>query len=138
MCDIDNYLILLLDCHNLAGRQLRFLGKLLTVELCYKTAEESFSADEPQLSKDDHIPYLKLSGLPEVPPGLDVAEALKQTFRNQLPKPDDLGNIEVELTGASEAVVEFENSQSKENCIHSLIPVSINSFCLYFRLPLLG
>ena len=116
MCDIDNYLILLLDCRDLAGRQLRFLGKPLTVELCYKTV---FPADEPQLPKDDHIPYLKLSGLPEVPPGLDVAKLLKQTFHNQLPKAAaaDQGNIEVELTSASEAVVEFENSQSKEKSI---------------------
>ena len=115
-----------LDCHDLAGRQLRFLGKQLTVELCYKTVEETFPTDEPQLSKDDHIPYLKLSGLPEVPPGLDVAKLLKQTFHNQLPKADDQGNIEVELTSASEAVVEFENSQSKKNNIYSLIPVHIN------------
>ena len=120
MCDVDNHLILLLDCRDLAGRQLRFLGKPLTVELCYKTV---FPADEPQLPKDDHIPYLKLSGLPEVPPGLDVAKLLKQTFHNQLPKAADQGNIEVELTSASEAVVEFENSQSKENSMytHALI-----------------
>ena len=89
----------------------------MTVELCYKTAMEAFSADEPQLPKDDRIPYLKLSGLPEVPQGLDVAKLLKQTFRNQLPKTDNQGNIEVELTSASEAVVEFENSQSKEKSI---------------------
>ena len=117
MCDIDNYYLLeCLDCHNLAGRQLRFNSKPLTVELCYKTAMEAFPADdhEPQLPKDDHIPYLKLSGLSEAPPGLDVAELLKETFRNQLPKADDQGNIEVELTSVSEAVVEFENSQSKE------------------------
>ena len=112
----------------------------MTVELCYRTADKVFPADEPQLSKDDHIPYLKLSGLPEVPPGLDVAELLKQTFCNQLPSTDDQGNIEVKLTSASEAVVEFENSQSKENTICTLMHSyqSINLCCLYFRLPLLG
>ena len=129
-----------LDCHDLAGRQLQFLGKPLTIELCYKTAEETFSADELQLPKDDLIPYLKLSGLSEAPPELDVAKVLKQTFCNQLPKADDQGNIEVELTSASEAVVEFENSQSKEYSMYTqaLIPVDINCVVYYFRLPLLG
>ena len=131
MCDNDNHLILLLDCHDLAGRQLRFLGKPLTVELCFKTAVGAFPVDEPQLPKDDHILFLKLSGLPEVPPGLDVAKLLKQAFRSQLPKADDQGNIKVELTSASEAVVEFENDQSKEKSITST-HTSANKLILFF------
>lgn len=100
---------------------------------------EAFPADEPQLPKDDCIPYLKLSGLPEVPQGLDVAKLLKQTFHNQLPKADDQGNIEVELTSVSEAVVEFENSQSKEKSVtHTHTGAhKLTVFFLYFRLPLL-
>ena len=101
---------LYIDCHLLAEKQQDFLGKALTVKLCFK--DTSASDPDPQCAAADQIPYLKVSGFQEIP---QVEELLKATFGNQLPS-KNTDSIEVVLTGSSEAVVDFENSEGEQMC----------------------
>ena len=101
----------------------------MTVELSFKDSALVPEPD-PQCAADDQIPYLKVSGFPDIP---QVEMLLKTTFGNQLPSKNK-DSIEVTLTGTDEAILEFENSEGRQVC-HNYCSLTMVFFFI-FRLPL--